>query len=186
MSLTLEEANRILRGAFKSTGAKHQDQRRGLRCRRPAGRISAHGQCDMGKRLCQPGQGHRLGCVRPSERRDGGSRRPANPARDCRSGGRPYNHGPGSSSDHTQWCRRGCLRRQWRHRAAGRRLLPRGHCAVVGHGSRGRLHGTMPSAISQLQVPVLLSSNTSACRLTPAHRLWRRLQFTSEAARHPG
>ena len=116
----------------KSTGAKHQDQRCGLRRRRPAGRISAYGQRDMGKRLCQPGQGRRLGRVRPSERRDGGSRRPANPARGCRGGGRPHDPGPGSSSDHTQRCRRRCLRRQWRHRAAGRRLRARRRCAVVG------------------------------------------------------
>ena len=72
----------------KSTVAEHQDQqRRGLRWRRPAGRISAHGQCDKGERLRDPRQGRCLGCVRPSKRRDGGARRPANAAGRRRGGG---------------------------------------------------------------------------------------------------
>jgi hypothetical protein len=141
MGLTLGEANRILQGALaKAQELEHQDQRRGLRWRRPAGRISAHGQRDMGERLCEPRQGRRLGWVRPSKRRDGGARRPANAARGCRGGGWPHDHGPGSGSDHTQWRRRGGLRRQRRHCSAGRRLRPRWRRAVVvAAGAKDRL-----------------------------------------------
>ena len=45
MSLTLEEANRIVRSALaKAQRAEHQDQRGGVRRRRSPARVSAHGR----------------------------------------------------------------------------------------------------------------------------------------------
>jgi hypothetical protein len=53
------------------------------------------------KPSCQPGEGRRLGCIWPRERRDGGVRRPADPSRGRRGLGRPHDGGPGSGTDHS-------------------------------------------------------------------------------------
>jgi hypothetical protein len=44
---------------------------------------------------CQPGEGQRLDCIRPPERRDGGAHQPADPSRGRRGRGRSHDHGPG-------------------------------------------------------------------------------------------
>ena len=152
MALTLEEANRIIRGAL----AKAQELNIKISAavcdsRRPADRIAAHGQRDLGERLWQPGQGRRLGGFRAAERRDDRTGRPADPARDCRGDGRPHDHGPGSGPDHPQRRRRRRLRCRRRHLTAGRGLRPgRGWETIR---PRGETSASIDVALPRLSSP---------------------------------
>ena len=113
------------RSAGQGPGDEHQDQRGGVRRRRPSGGLRSHGRRDLGQCLRVPGQGHRLGRLRAAERGAGRASRKSDHPGHRRGGGRAHDCEPGRGAHHPPgrggrrlWGRRG-------HRAAGRGLRAR-------------------------------------------------------------
>src|SRR5271166_6477485 len=102
MGLTLDEANRILRGALgkaqelniKISASVCDAGGRPVAFQRMDNAIWASAYASAGKAVASAAFG------RPS-----GARRPTHAARGCRGGRRPYDHGPGGGFDRTQWRR---------------------------------------------------------------------------------